>query len=114
MNIPTLSDVLEATFAATSSSGVCASAGRRAFWVGRTSAPAPATTAAQTNRTAGGPPTARTNAAMPAPAARRALSPTRTRSCGTRSGTTARMAARKAGPIRTSPRTPTPSGPAAW
>ena len=44
--VPIPSPVLEATFAATSSPGVRAKAGRSADWIGRMSDPAPATTAA--------------------------------------------------------------------
>lgn len=111
-NVPIPSPMLEATFAATSSPGVRARAGRSAYWIGRTSEPAPATTAASAYMVSIGAPTATTAAVATAPPHRTTLITVRTRSPRNRStSVVANGAATIAGTTLTAPRMPTASVP---
>ena len=106
--------MLVATFAATSSPGLRANAGKSAVWMGRTRAPAPATNAARMNVVARGSSVTMTTAVSRAPRQRARLTTVRTRLPPNRSTTTgANGAATMAGRTRTAPRTPTPRAPAA-
>ncbi len=110
-NVPRPSPRLEATFAATSSPGLRANAGKSAVWMGRTRAPAPATNATSTNVEARGSSIAITSAVSRAPRQRARLTTVRTRLPPKRSTSTgANGAATIAGRTRTAPRTPDPEG----
>ena len=101
------SPVLDATFAATSSPGVLANAGRSADWIGRIKDPAPATRAARKYVNSNGKSVATTDAVATAPTARIALMTVSTRSPRYRS---TRVVANGPATIPGTTRTPQDSG----
>jgi hypothetical protein len=112
--VPSPSPKLEATLAATSSRGERANAGRSAVWIGLTSDPAPATTAASTNVSSIGRSIATTPAVAIAPTDRTVLIASRTRSPRKRTTSLGASGAKTIhGTTRIAPRTPAARAPPA-